>query len=229
MLAKRAIVLLSGGLDSSTLLYQLQFEDYDVIGLAVDYGQRHAREIASALAVAEVARVPLMNLQLAAALAPVFAQAKSSQVGRNKAEVPHGHYASDAMKTTIVPNRNMLLLALAGALAESVGAGVVAYGAHAGDHPIYPDCRPEFYESCDETLKFATAERVALYAPFGRITKSDIVRRATQLRVPLGLTWSCYEDRDLHCGACGTCVERIEAFRDANVPDPTKYASAASV
>jgi len=217
-----AIVLLSGGVDSSTLLYQLAYEDYDVTALSVDYGQRHVRELAAAEAVAHRAGVPLMHTAVGRALAPLFAMANSSQVGRQVA-VPFGHYAAETMKATIVPNRNMLLLSIAGALAEAIDARVIAYAAHAGDHPIYPDCRPEFYASLNEAFGHATEGRVALVAPFGRITKADIVARAHVLRVPLALTYSCYMGGEQHCGRCGTCVERREAFQLAGVDDPTRY------
>jgi 7-cyano-7-deazaguanine synthase len=223
---KTAVALLSGGIDSSTLVAQLLFEDFAVQALSIDYGQRHRKELSAAGNVAAALNVPLTIVDLSTALIPVFRGSGSSQVGQ-LADVPHGHYAAENMKTTIVPNRNMLLLAIAGALAESIkkpGEKVaVAYAAHAGDHVIYPDCRPDFYESCGETLLKATDGDVSLYAPFGKITKTDIVQRGAQLKVPFGLTYSCYEGRDYHCGRCGTCHERQEAFRDSGVPDPTTY------
>jgi 7-cyano-7-deazaguanine synthase len=217
---KRAVVLLSGGLDSSTLLHQLLYEDFEVTALAVRYGQRHSYELTAANHIAELAGVPLVVC--AADFGPIFASARSSQVGA-RVDVPEGHYADEAMKLTIVPNRNMLLLSMAGALAVSVAASVVAYAAHAGDHPIYPDCRPEFVALFDTTLRSATGDAVRLYAPFVGISKTDIVRRGAQLRVPFEHTYSCYAGRAAHCGRCGTCYERREAFRDARVPDPTTY------
>jgi len=228
-MSRRAVSLLSGGLDSSTLLYQLKFEGFEPTALLVDYGQRHAVELGSAEAICAHADVPYKILNLSAAFGPLFAGAQSSQVGA-KVAVPHGHYAAENMKTTIVPNRNMMLLAMAGALAETIGAEIVAYAAHAGDHTIYPDCRPEFYESCAQTLFKATNGRVTLYAPFGMITKGDIAKRARGLRVPIESTWSCYDPQYvewefLHCGKCGTCVERKEAIAEAYDRDPTKYAA----
>jgi 7-cyano-7-deazaguanine synthase len=233
----KAVCLLSGGLDSSTLLYQLLYEEYEPTALIVDYGQRHARELQSAIRVAEAANVLYRYLELKHTLAPIFAGAASSQVGQMQA-VPHGHYAAESMKTTIVPNRNMMLIAMAGALAETLGAKHVSFAAHAGDHAIYPDCRPEFYHSASRTLNIATGGKVELYNPFIRITKTDIARRANLLKVPVELTWSCYDPQPrgnhpstpgsaglIHCGLCGTCVERREAFRDAKLPDPTEYAA----
>jgi 7-cyano-7-deazaguanine synthase len=240
---KHAVVLLSGGLDSSTLLAQLRFEDFECSTLAVNYGQRHERELASADAVALHYGVPFHVVDLAEALSPIFASARSSQVGQRDS-VPHGHYAAESMKTTIVPNRNFMLLGIAGALAESIGARVVAYAAHAGDHFIYPDCRPEFIGAARQALQLGTdwdgswnfdvprelgSRGVTLYTPFSRITKTDIVRRGAMLKVPFELTWSCYDPQGgtpEHCGLCGTCVERREAFREAGVVDPTSYAVA---
>jgi 7-cyano-7-deazaguanine synthase len=219
------VVLLSGGLDSSVLLHQLRFEEYECIGLAVDYGQRHARELISAEEVARAAGVPLKTAHLQHALRPIFVNASSSQVGRLE-EVPYGHYAAETMKTTIVPNRNMLLLSIAGALAVSCGARHVAYAAHAGDHAIYPDCRPEFTAVMRSALSLANEPPIHLITPFIGITKADIVRRGSALKVPFILTYSCYEGSySQHCGRCGTCTERREAFAEAGVEDPTVYAS----
>jgi 7-cyano-7-deazaguanine synthase len=226
-MTKKAIALLSGGLDSATLLYQLKYEDYEPVALSVDYGQKHLVELDAAVGIAAAAGVQHMLIDLSTGLLPVFQYARSSQVNE-LVDVPHGHYADESMKLTVVPNRNMLLLAVAGALAESLRQQkqeiwTIGYAAHAGDHPIYPDCRPEFYFSCQQTLEKATDGHVTLYAPFGKISKTDIVRRAVQLHVPVELTYSCYEGGEDHCGLCGTCTERIEAFRDAGVPDPTTY------
>jgi 7-cyano-7-deazaguanine synthase len=217
---REAVVLLSGGLDSSTLLHVLLEEKFTPTALAVYYGQAHSIELSSAYNVARDVGVRIVDLDLEETARQIFAGAKSSQVGQQIA-VPEGHYASESMKSTIVPNRNMLLLALAGAFAESIGAEVVAYAAHAGDHPIYPDCRPEFISSCAQTLKLGT--NVTLYAPFQAMSKADIVRKGAALCVPFDLTYSCYAGYGDHCGRCGTCVERKEAFRIAQVPDPTSY------
>jgi 7-cyano-7-deazaguanine synthase len=223
---QRTICLLSGGLDSSTLLFHLLHEGRDVIGLSIDYGQRHARELASAEEIAAAAGIPLKHVDLSSALRPVFVHATSSQLNE-AVPVPHGHYAAETMKLTIVPNRNMLLIAVAGALAEALRGQTdeeieIAYAAHAGDHAIYPDCRPEFFGAMDAALRLGT-EHVSLIAPFGHWTKTEIARRAADLDVPIELTYSCYEGDVEHCGACGTCVERQEAFREAGVVDPTAY------
>jgi 7-cyano-7-deazaguanine synthase len=197
----RAVVLLSGGLDSSTLVFHMRSEGYDVTALSIDYGQRHVRELEAARLIAQAAGVAHLSVNLGPALRPVFALSKSSQVGLSPSDVPHGHYADENMRTTIIPNRNMMLLSIAGALAESL-RGVprskenpeqikIAYAAHAGDHAVYPDCRPEFFVSCAETLWKATDGGCEMYAPFIKITKTDIAKRAASLGVPIALTYSC--------------------------------------
>jgi 7-cyano-7-deazaguanine synthase len=223
---RKAVVLLSGGLDSTVLMYSLLFEDFEVVALSVRYGQKHERELVAARVSASTAKVPLVHVDAAASLFPVFEHATSSQVGTQGIAVPHGHYADESMKLTVVPNRNMLLLSIAGALAASIGARTVAYAAHAGDHPIYPDCRPEFMAAASDALRLGS--QIDLYAPFANISKTDIVRRGSKLRIPFDLTYSCYEGRPTHCGLCGTCFERREAFREAGVPDPTPYEAQAA-
>jgi 7-cyano-7-deazaguanine synthase len=222
---KGVVVLLSGGLDSSTLLYDIMSEGFDpIVPMAVRYGQKHVRELRSAYDVAQSVSKPLVVVDLAYALKPVFAGALSSQVGK-QVDVPIGHYAEPSMKLTIVPNRNMILLATAAALAVSRGCSFVAYAAHAGDHPVYPDCRPEFMQAMQDALKLGNTDFGGLISPFANISKTAIVQRGSELGVPFSLTYSCYEGRETHCGKCGTCFERREAFRDAGVEDPTAYES----
>lgn len=146
----------------------------------------------------------------------------SSQTDENF-EVPEGHYTEETMKVTVVPNRNMILLAVAGAWAISLKAEYVAYAAHVGDHAIYPDCRKEFADRIAEVLETADWHSVKLMRPFLNRTKADIAALGHELKVPYELTWSCYKGGEKHCGKCGTCVERKEAFALANVPDPTEY------
>lgn len=218
----RTIVVLSGGMDSTVLLaHQLDRGGHLVTALSVDYGQRHVAELRSAAVVADHFGVPWECADLSA-LRPILGG--SSQT--DEIAVPHGHYTAESMRTTIVPNRNMILLAVAGARAMSLGASSVAYAAHAGDHAIYPDCRPEFVTALDYALLLATDGTVTIERPFITWTKAAICARGAELRVPFGLTYSCYEGHPYqHCGQCGTCVERREAFQLAGVPDPTRYAT----
>ena len=143
-------------------------------------------------------------------------------------EVPEGHYADESMKATVVPNRNMILLAIAAGYAQGIGAKYVAYAPHMGDHPVYPDCRPEFIQSAGNTISLGTGwdnDGVVLITPFSALTKADIVTIGSKLHIPYELTWSCYSGGKIHCGKCGTCVERKEAFDLAGIDDPTEYES----
>lgn len=214
-----AIVTLSGGMDSAVLLAHFLRTGATVRALSVNYGQRHVRELQAAERIAAHYHVEWRCVDLSA-LAPLLAG--SSQTSEAIA-VPHGHYAAASMKLTVVPNRNMLLLAIAGAWAVSTKSDVVAYAAHAGDHAIYPDCREEFVHALGRALALADWHSVGIARPFITWTKAEICERGRQLNVPLELTYSCYEGTPEHCGQCGTCIERREAFTLAQVPDPTTY------
>ena len=215
----RSVGTFSGGLDSTTLLYHLRDEGHDVLALAIDYGQRHRIELDHACKIAQHMGAPFEIADLRA-LSTVFAG--SSQTDPS-IDVPLGHYAEENMKQTVVPNRNMILLAVATAWAISQKADHVAYAAHAGDHTIYPDCRPEFADAMAAAIGLADWHAVKLIRPFVAMSKADIVRRGAALNVPFNLTWSCYQGGDQQCGACGTCIERREAFIIAGLDDPTDY------
>lgn len=216
----KLVTLLSGGLDSTVLLYKLVHDQHAVRALSVNYGQRHLRELGAAQLVAEAAHVDEWVLADLSAAASLFAGSSQTSPG---VPVPEGHYTEASMKATVVPNRNMVMLSLAAAWAISVKAEAVCYAAHAGDHAIYPDCRPEFFNALDEAVRLADWWRVKLFAPFLLLTKAEIVALGEALRVPFGATWSCYKGGERHCGRCGTCVERREAFQLAMVKDPTDY------
>jgi 7-cyano-7-deazaguanine synthase len=222
----QAVAVMSGGLDSTVLGYLLRSEGYECRVVSFDYGQRHRKELDYARAVAADLEAPWTLIDLAAAgLGRLLTGSALTDEG---IEVPHGHYADENMRVTVVPNRNAVMLSIACAAAGSWGAGVVAFGAHAGDHPIYPDCRPEFVRAFEamERVAMEGIGDITLYAPFLASTKADIVRTGHRLGVPFERTWSCYNGREIHCGACGTCYERREAFQLAGVPDPTEYAAA---
>ncbi len=209
----KVIVSLSGGLDSTVLLWYLQKVGHEVRCLSVDYGQRHEKELAHAGYLATIARCEHKTLHLGKALQGILTG--SSQTSED-IPVPEGHYAEESMKQTVVPNRNMLLLSLAGAWAVSTKSDAIAYAAHAGDHAIYPDCRPEFTEAMEDALRLCDWHSVKLIRPFlypKPMSKADIVKLGAELGVPFKRTWSCYAGKDLHCGKCGTCYERIEAFQ----------------
>ena len=216
----KSLVVHSGGMDSTVLLYQLLQAGDEVKALSINYGQRHSREL-------EAARALCAELGVEHRVADLFGLSDllaGSALTSSDIEVPEGHYAEDNMKATVVPNRNMILLSIAAGWAISSKYDRIAYAAHSGDHAIYPDCRNEFAEALDGAIRLADWHEVSLYRPFVDMTKADIVSLGAKLGVPFEKTWSCYKGQDLHCGRCGTCVERREAFYLAGVEDPTTYA-----
>lgn len=219
----RAVAIVSGGLDSSTLAYQLRSEGHELTILSIDYGQRHRRELQAAKEVADrlAATWVLLDLDKAG----IGQLLGSSALTDAAVEVPEGHYAAENMRITVVPNRNAIFLAMAYAKAAADGAGIVATAVHAGDHAIYPDCRPEFIAAfaAMENEALEGLADIELQTPFVHKSKADIVRVGAELGVPFELTWSCYKGGEIHCGACGTCFERREAFELAGVADPTSY------
>lgn len=208
------LALLSGGLDSSTLVAHTNAE----AAVFVDYGQRHIRERRSAEAIANHYGIPLYPLDLTS-----YGKNVRSALTSGDIAVPHGHYAADNMAVTVVPNRNAVMLSAAAGVAASLGFTRVVTAVHAGDHAVYPDCRPVFIDAID--LASYRGCGVHVVAPFVLWSKAEIARRALHLGVPVEQTWSCYEGGEVHCGRCGTCVERAEAIAEAGFPhDPTTYA-----
>ncbi len=219
MVRKRVVLTLSGGMDSTTLLYQLLSQGHHVQALGIDYGQRHLKELDAAARICAQAEVPFKSADLSAVVGFLAGSALTSP----DVEIPSGEYDPESMKVTVVPNRNMLMLAVALAWAISSECDTVAYAAHAGDHEVYPDCRPEFVQALAKTAGLCHYEPIQLLAPFLHLGKTDIVRLGSRLGVPYDLTWSCYRGEELHCGSCGTCRERANAFARAGVSDPTVY------
>jgi 7-cyano-7-deazaguanine synthase len=221
--ASTAVTVVSGGLDSAVLAYHLRDAGWSLRLVSFDYGQRHARELDCARRLAKrfAAQHDVVDLHAVGALLAGSALTDAS------VDVPDGHYTDDSMRSTIVPNRNAIFVALAVGMAVGEGARAVALGIHAGDHPVYPDCRPEFVAAAERLAIVANEGLVAnsfkLLTPFLHWSKADIVRRAADLDVPVADTWSCYRGGAKHCGRCGTCVERREAFALARVDDPTEY------
>lgn len=221
---KKYVVLVSGGMDSTTLLATCVAEvgAENVWTLSVNYGQRHMRELAAAKRILDWYKIP-EDHRATADLRSIRDLLGGSALTSDDIPVPEGHYEAESMRATVVPNRNMIMLSVALGYAIRKGANAVAYGAHAGDHAIYPDCRPVFANAIKEVASHCHEEPLELYTPFLHITKAGIARRGTALGVPFELTWSCYKGNELHCGKCGTCVERREAFATVGITDPTEY------
>lgn len=216
----KTIVILSGGLDSTVLAYYTAAALKDsLLGcVSVDYGQRHRVELKCAIRTCAKLGVEHTLLNLGDLRSALSSSALTSQQ-----PVPEGHYAEQSMQATVVPNRNMILLAIATGVAISKGADAVAYGAHSGDHAVYPDCRPEFAAAMDDAIRLCDYNPPKLCRPFIQKTKADIVKLGKELGVPFTDTWTCYNGGILACGRCGTCVERLEAFSEAEAEDPLAY------
>lgn len=222
----RAVVLLSGGLDSSTAAVCAKRDGFDVVALTVVYGQRHERELDSALDVADAIGV-LEHLVLKV---PLDAIGASALTDRN-IKVPRGRRTSQMAKgipVTYVPARNTVLLSLAASLAEARGASAIYIGANAIDYSGYPDCRPEYLRAFERALARGTkagveGRPIRIRAPLLRKTKADIVRLAFRLKVPIELTWSCYLGESVACGTCDSCLLRLKGFREAGKTDPVPY------
>lgn len=221
---KKQVVLLSGGMDSTTLLALAAARGPVLGALSVNYGQRHAVELEAARDVADFYGVPHFILDLTSWGSLLTGSALTD----SSVDVPEGHYAAPSMAVTVVPNRNATMLMAAAGVAESLGADVVLTAVHAGDHHVYPDCRPEFIAAASLAASLGTGGKVSIDAPFVNVSKTDICKLGDDLGAPLGVSWSCYKGGTRHCGACGTCVERREAFADSGVTDPTLYLTGAS-
>ncbi|MFG6083503.1 7-cyano-7-deazaguanine synthase QueC [Paracoccus litorisediminis] len=216
-------VVCSGGLDSVSLAHVLADAGKLRRIISFDYGQRHRKELDFARAAADRLGVPFHLIDLSGVGAALSGSALTDDI-----DVPDGHYAEETMRITVVPNRNAIMLTVAFGLAAAQGDAAVATAVHGGDHFIYPDCRPAFTEA------FAAMQRtaldgyadVALLVPFVHRSKADIVAEGARVGTPFAQTWSCYKGGEIHCGRCGTCVERREAFDLAGVDDPTVYEDA---
>jgi 7-cyano-7-deazaguanine synthase len=207
----RIVQTLSGGMDSATLLRYLSQGGHELQAIGFDYGQRHKKELRFASAMAADLDVPYTIVSLDG-LAGLLS---GSALTNANVTVPDGHYAEESMKITVVPNRNMIMLAISIGHAENLGYDAVAIANHTGDHTIYPDCRPAFVEALDVAARLATYGGIRVLSPFKYISKTDIVAIGHTIGVDYRNTWSCYKGGDDHCGTCGTCVERQEAIDDA--------------
>ncbi len=215
--SKDSIIVVSGGMDSITMLYE--YKDRIAMGVSFDYGSKHnARELAFAKMHCERLGIPHVCIPL-----HFMQQYFCSSLLQGGEEIPEGHYDDENMKSTVVPFRNGIMLAVACGLAETHHLKHVMLANHSGDHAIYPDCRPGFVEAMSSAMSNGTYDGVTILAPYTNITKTDIARHGKQLGIDYAETWSCYKGGEKHCGRCGTCTERREALRDAGIVDNTEY------
>lgn len=217
-MTEKVVVIYSGGMDSFTVLNKALREGYEVYALSFNYGQRHVKELEVAKSVCESLGVNHKIVDISAINQLIGGSSLTDDI-----DVPEGHYEEESMKSTIVPNRNMILLSMAVGYAVSLKAGKVYYGAHSGDHAIYPDCRPEFVEKMDDVCRIANYDEVEIFCPYLSNTKIDILTDGLKMGLDYSQTWTCYNGRDKACGKCGACQERLEAFALNNATDPLAY------
>ena len=218
-MTKDSLIIVSGGMDSITLLYDKK--DNIALALSFDYGSNHnSREI-------PYAQLHCQRLGIRHIVIPLdfMHQYFTSSLLEGAEAIPDGHYADENMKSTVVPFRNGIMLSVAIGIAESNGLKKVLIANHGGDHAIYPDCRPDFISAINKAAMSGTYLNVEVDAPYTNISKTDIARRGVALGIDYSETWSCYKGGAVHCGTCGTCVERKEALHDAGIDDKTEYIS----
>ena len=219
MKQEHALVVFSGGMDSATALWWAMREFETVSAVSFSYGSKHnARELAASDAICRKLGIFRLEIPL-----DFIGKYFHSSLLKSGGAIPEGSYNEENMASTVVPFRNGIMLAAAAGLAEDSGCSAVILGNHSGDHAIYPDCRPEFIDGMTRAIGAGTGGKVKLLSPFCRMTKGQIAALGAELGVDFSLTWSCYNGREKHCGKCGTCRERKDAFREAGIPDPTVY------
>lgn len=216
---KDSVIVVSGGMDSVTLLYEKK--DEIALGISFDYGSNHNHNELP-LAALHCQRLGIAHVVIPLGFMHQYFKSSLLESGES---IPDGSYDEENMKSTVVPFRNGVMLAVAAGIAESNGLTKVLIANHGGDHTIYPDCRPEFIAAMDAAVEAGTFARVRVVAPYTNISKADIARRGRALGIDYAETWSCYKGGHVHCGTCSTCVERKEALREAGIEDNTTYQS----
>ena len=217
-MSNKVVVIYSGGMDSFTVLNRAIKDGKEVFALSFDYGQRHVKELKYAAKVCKGLNVAHKVIDISAINQLLAGSSLTDDI-----DIPEGHYEAENMKPTIVPNRNMILLSLAVGYAVSVEASQVYYGAHSGDHAIYPDCRPEFVSKMNDVCQIANYEAVEIFSPYLNVDKTAILTDGIAMSLDYSNTWTCYNGRKKACGKCGACQERLEAFANNNITDPVPY------
>jgi len=217
-MTEKVVVIYSGGMDSFTLINEMVAKGHRVYALSFNYGQKHAKELHYAQKVCDELGLPHKVVDITAIHQLLLGSSLTDDI-----EIPDGHYEEESMKSTVVPNRNMVMLSLAIAYAVSVQAEAVIYGAHGGDHAIYPDCRPEFVDKMAEVSRVANYEVVDVRAPYIQLNKIEILSRGLEMGLDYAKSWTCYKGREKACGRCGACQERLEAFKENQLRDPLAY------
>lgn len=219
-MSKKTVVILSGGLDSTVLLYHFLASGRELKALSFNYGQRHKKELEYARKTTTLLGIDHEVVDLSV-LRNIL---KGSSQTDSSVPVPHGHYSANSMAATVVPNRNAIMMNIAAGWAMALKYDSVAFAAHKGDFSQYADCRPEFAEALDKCIRLADYHQVEVERPFILLSKAEIAKLGVNLSVPFENTYSCYEGGDVHCGRCGTDVERLEALDEAGAVDKTEYA-----
>lgn len=217
-MAEKVVVIYSGGMDSYTVLNKALQQGYEVFALTFDYGQRHVKEIEFAAAACADLNIHHKVVDISAINSIISGSSLTDDI-----DVPEGHYEAESMKQTVVPNRNMILLSLAVGYAVSLEATKVFYGAHSGDHAIYPDCRPEFVKKMQDVCAIANYDAVDIVVPYLNNDKIEILADGLAMGLDYNKTWTCYNGREQACGKCGACQERLEAFEKNQATDPLTY------
>ena len=214
----KVLAVVSGGMDSVTMLHDLVAQGHEVSVVSFNYGQRHLKELEVAKANADKLGLKHKVIDMA-----FMAQLLDNSALTGDTDVPEGHYEANNMKLTVVPNRNMTMASIAVGLAVNNGQEAVALGVHSGDHAIYPDCRPEFIKELNDVTQIANYEPITILAPYIDKDKTSIIKRGLEIGVDYSKTWTCYKGLNKACGKCGSCQERLEAFRNNNKEDPVDY------
>ena len=217
-MSAKVVVIYSGGMDSYTVLNKAMQQGYDVHAVSFNYGQRHSKELLFAKKVCEQRQIEHKIVDISSINQLIGGSALTDDI-----DVPEGHYEEESMKTTVVPNRNMIMLSMAVGYAVSIQAEAVYFGAHSGDHAIYPDCRTEFVDAMNEVCKIANYQAIEVRAPYLASSKVDILREGLAMNLDYSDTWTCYNGQEKACGRCGACQERLEAFSKNNTLDPIAY------